>query len=254
MTYPIELLRMCMAFRTMSVSTHPTWPSDLRTARLIYPSTPKARPLTHPRHRSPDLPHPFVPQIIPRFTASPVSLVLRSCATPLVDLDIGALAGTVAQMVSWRTQVATLPIHSERGPVVQNRDHPDLATVTEHASLTTSQVDAEAAPASEATSLTLISTSPQRLRLTPLPTTATLAPIEGNISDNLPPSDSGANFRPSSQDPKQHPLTLLPATYCFNNEQQARGQGLTSDLKEYSLMLEPSEKETRGTQSANKKA
>ncbi|KAH9042757.1 hypothetical protein EDB85DRAFT_1885976 [Lactarius pseudohatsudake] len=222
-TYPLELLRIALLRRRdpqpIRDTDHPTF--HTRSLLKLYHAS---QPVLSASSYTQALGH-----LCTTLTVSPD--YSRSCATSLADLDIGALAGTVAQIVSypfevvrWRMQVAygskvttaTLPIHSERGPVVQNRNHPDPATVTEHALLTTPQVDAEAAPASGATSLTLTSTPPPRLRLAPLPTTATVAPIEGSIPDNLPPSDSGANFRPNNQDLKQYSPTQVPATYRSN--------------------------------------
>jgi solute carrier family 25 protein 16 len=135
-TYPLELLRVRMAFDTIhgSASGKPVRPSCLRTARLIYaegsspislPST-SASPVAIPR----DLFHTFpLLKFYRGFTVSLAGIVpyagtafltwghLRATlvpvapdgrhprATPLADLGIGALSGALAQTVSYPFEV-----------------------------------------------------------------------------------------------------------------------------------------------------
>jgi solute carrier family 25 (mitochondrial carrier protein), member 16 len=131
-TYPLELLRVRMAFDTIhsSASGKPVRPSCLRTARLIYAegsprlSLPSAAPI--PR----DLFHTFpLLKFYRGFTVSLAGIVpyagtafltwgyLRATlfpvapdggrprATPLADLGIGALSGALAQTVSYPFEV-----------------------------------------------------------------------------------------------------------------------------------------------------
>ncbi|KAH9177506.1 hypothetical protein EDB89DRAFT_2239791 [Lactarius sanguifluus] len=59
------------------------------------------------------------------------------------DLDIGALAGTAAQMISYPFEVVRWRIdRTGTRPSGTKRDHPDPATVTEQAALTTPQAQA----------------------------------------------------------------------------------------------------------------
>ena len=138
-TYPLELLRVRMAFDTIhsSVSGKPVRPSCLRTARLIYaegsprlslPITPVASASTAPIPR--DLFHTFpLLKFYRGFTVSLAGIVpyagtafltwgfLRATlvpaapdggrprATPLADLGIGALSGVLAQTVSYPFEV-----------------------------------------------------------------------------------------------------------------------------------------------------
>jgi len=137
-TYPLELLRVRMAFDTIhsSASGKPMRPSCLRTARLIYaeglprlslPSAPTSASIAPiPR----DLFHAFpllkfyrgftvsLAGIVPyagtafltwgylRATLVPVTPDgRRPRATPLADLGIGALSGVLAQTVSYPFEV-----------------------------------------------------------------------------------------------------------------------------------------------------
>jgi len=138
-TYPLELLRVRMAFDTIhsSVSGKPVRPSCLRTARLIYaegsprpslPSAPTPSVSTAPMTR--DLFHTFpLLKFYRGFTVSLAGIVpyagtafltwgfLRATlvppapdggrprATPLADLGIGALSGVLAQTVSYPFEV-----------------------------------------------------------------------------------------------------------------------------------------------------
>jgi solute carrier family 25 (mitochondrial carrier protein), member 16 len=138
-TYPLELLRVRMAFDTIhsSVSGKPVRPSCLRTARLIYaegsprpslPITPVASVSTAPIPR--DLFHTFpLLKFYRGFTVSLAGIVpyagtafltwgflratlvpaapdgRRPRATPLADLGIGALSGVLAQTVSYPFEV-----------------------------------------------------------------------------------------------------------------------------------------------------
>ncbi|KAF8268348.1 mitochondrial carrier domain-containing protein [Lactarius quietus] len=130
-TYPLELLRVRMAFHTIhsTASGYPARPSFLDTARFIYsegaplnpnPTTPIKRDLFH------TLP---LLKFYRGFTVSLVGIVpyagtgfltwdyLRATlvpispdgrpprATPMADLGIGALAGAVAQTVSYPFEV-----------------------------------------------------------------------------------------------------------------------------------------------------
>jgi solute carrier family 25 protein 16 len=129
-TYPLELLRVRMAFHTIhsSASGRPLRPSCLRTARLIYSegaplissTTPIARDMFHAL--------PLL-KFYRGFTVSLVGIVpyagtgfltwdylratlvpvgpdgRRPRATPVADLGIGALAGAVAQTVSYPFEV-----------------------------------------------------------------------------------------------------------------------------------------------------
>ncbi|KAH9957119.1 mitochondrial carrier domain-containing protein [Russula dissimulans] len=127
-TYPLELLRVRMAFDTIhsSASGKPVRPSCLRTARLIYaegsPQT-SAAPITREVfHTLPLL------KFYRGFTVSLVGIVpyagtafltwgyLRAAlvpvgpngrprATPLADLGFGALSGALAQTVSYPFEV-----------------------------------------------------------------------------------------------------------------------------------------------------
>ena len=139
-TYPLELLRVRMAFDTIhsSASGKPVRPSCLRTARLIYtegsprlslPST-SARTSASTAPIPRDLFHTFpllkfyrgftvsLAGIIPyagtafltwgylRATLVPVAPDgRRPRATPLADLGIGALSGAIAQTVSYPFEV-----------------------------------------------------------------------------------------------------------------------------------------------------
>ncbi|KAI0298035.1 mitochondrial carrier domain-containing protein [Multifurca ochricompacta] len=129
-TYPLDLLRVRMAFNTIhsSASGQPVRPSFLRTARLIYAEglpTPSAAPATR------DLVHTFpILKFYRGFSVSLVGIVpyagtafltwgyLRATlvpvqsrssgrpkATPLADLGIGALSGALAQTVSYPFEV-----------------------------------------------------------------------------------------------------------------------------------------------------
>jgi solute carrier family 25 protein 16 len=137
-TYPLELLRVRMAFDTIhsSASGKPVRPSCLRTARLIYAEGP-------PRLSLPSAPTSASTAPIPRdlfhtfpllkfyrgFTVSLVGIIpyagtafltwgylratlvpvapdgRRPRATPLADLGIGALSGALAQTVSYPFEV-----------------------------------------------------------------------------------------------------------------------------------------------------
>ena len=126
-TYPLELLRVRMAFNTIhsSASGKPVRPSFLRTARLTYAEgspLPSAAPITW------DLFHVFPHLKFYGFTVSlagtvpyagtafltwgylratfvPVAANGRPRATPLADLGIGALSGALAQTVSYPFEV-----------------------------------------------------------------------------------------------------------------------------------------------------
>jgi len=127
-TYPLELLRVRMAFDTIhnSASGKPVRPSCLRTARLIFTEgSPQlsAAPITR------ELFHSFpllkfyrgftvsLAGIVPyagtafltwgylRATFIPVAPNGRPQATPLADLGIGALSGVLAQTVSYPFEV-----------------------------------------------------------------------------------------------------------------------------------------------------
>lgn len=128
-TYPLELLRVRMAFDTIhsSASGKPVRPSCLRTARLIYAEgspKPSAAPIT--RELFPAFP---LLKFYRGFSVSLTGIVpyagtafltwgyLRSVfipvapdgrrlrATPLADLGIGALSGALAQTVSYPFEV-----------------------------------------------------------------------------------------------------------------------------------------------------
>ncbi|KAI0289739.1 mitochondrial carrier domain-containing protein [Russula brevipes] len=132
-TYPLEVLRVRMAFHTIhsSASGQPVRPSCLRTARFIYAEgsphhasvSASAAPITR------DLFHTFpllkfyrgftvsLAGIVPyagtafltwgylRATFVPVGPDGRLRATPLADLGIGALSGALAQTVSYPFEV-----------------------------------------------------------------------------------------------------------------------------------------------------
>ena len=136
-TYPLELLRVRMAFHTIhsSASGCLERPSFLQTARFIYsegisPPTPTSTTMPMPIKR--DLFHTFpllkfyrgfsvsLVGIVPyagtafltweylRAATTPVSVSpdgRRPRATPLADMGIGALAGAVAQTVSYPFEV-----------------------------------------------------------------------------------------------------------------------------------------------------
>ncbi|KAH8985749.1 mitochondrial carrier [Lactarius hatsudake] len=129
-TYPLELLRVRMAFHTIqsSASGRPTRPSFLQTARIIYSEGAPLQSTGAPIRR--DLFHSLpLLRFYRGFTASLVGIVpyagtafltwgyLRSTlvplapdgrrprATPLADLGIGALSGAVAQTVSYPFEV-----------------------------------------------------------------------------------------------------------------------------------------------------
>ena len=138
-TYPLELLRVRMAFDTIhnSVSGKPVRPSCLRTARLIYsegsprpplPSAPASTSAAAPITR--EIFHTFpllkfyrgftvsLAGIVPyagtafltwgylRATLVPVAPDgRRPRATPLADLGIGALSGVIAQTASYPFEV-----------------------------------------------------------------------------------------------------------------------------------------------------
>ena len=126
-TYPLELLRVRMAFHTIHSSSSglPVRPSCLRTARLIYS---EGAPLNPSATR--DFFHSFpLLKFYRGFTVSLVGIVpyagtafltwgylhavlvpvgpdgRRPRATPVADLGIGALAGAVAQTVSYPFEV-----------------------------------------------------------------------------------------------------------------------------------------------------
>jgi len=126
-TYPLELLRVRMAFHTIhsSASGLPVRPSFLRTARLIYS---EGAPLNSSTTRDVFHTLPLL-KFYRGFTVSLVGIVpyagtafltwdyLRATlvpvgpdgrhprATPVADLGIGALAGAVAQTVSYPFEV-----------------------------------------------------------------------------------------------------------------------------------------------------
>jgi solute carrier family 25 (mitochondrial carrier protein), member 16 len=137
-TYPLELLRVRMAFDTIhsSASGKPVRPSCLRTARIIYaegpprlllpPAPTSASTVPIPR----DLFHTFpLLKFYRGFTVSLAGIVpyagtafltwgylratlvpvgpdgRRPRATPLADLGIGALSGALAQTVSYPFEV-----------------------------------------------------------------------------------------------------------------------------------------------------
>ena len=127
-TYPLELLRVRMAFHTIhsSASGKPLRPSFLRTARLIYAegsSLPSEAPITRDRfHAFPLLKFyrgftVSLAGIVPyagtafltwgylRASFVPVAPNGRLRATPLADLGFGALSGALAQTVSYPFEV-----------------------------------------------------------------------------------------------------------------------------------------------------
>ena len=127
-TYPLELLRVRMAFHTIhsSASGKPLRPSFLRTARLIYAeasSLPSEAPITRDRfHVFPLLKFyrgftVSLAGIVPyagtafltwgylRASFVPVAPNGRLRATPLADLGFGALSGALAQTVSYPFEV-----------------------------------------------------------------------------------------------------------------------------------------------------
>lgn len=135
-TYPLELLRVRMAFDTIhgSASGKPVCPSCPRTARLIYvegsPSISLRSAFASPAARPRDLFHTFpLLKFYRGFTVSLAGIVpyagtafltwgyLRATlipvapdgrhprATPLADLGIGALSGALAQTVSYPFEV-----------------------------------------------------------------------------------------------------------------------------------------------------
>jgi len=127
-TYPLELLRVRMAFDTIhsSASGKPVRPSCLRTARFIYAEgslQPSAAPITREFFQTFPLLKFYraftvsLAGIVPyagtafltwgylRATLIPVGPNGRRRATPLADLGIGALSGALAQTVSYPFEV-----------------------------------------------------------------------------------------------------------------------------------------------------
>lgn len=127
-TYPLELLRVRMAFDTIhsSASGKPVRPSCLRTARLIYAEgslQSSAAPITREFFQTFPLLKFYrgftvsLVGIVPyagtafltwgylRATLIPVAPNGRRRATPLADLGIGALSGALAQTVSYPFEV-----------------------------------------------------------------------------------------------------------------------------------------------------
>jgi len=127
-TYPLELLRVRMAFDTIhsSASGKPVRPSCLRTARLIYAEgspQPSATPITRELFHTLPLLKFYrgftvsLVGIVPyagtafltwgylRATLVPIGLNGRPRSTPLADLGFGALSGALAQTVSYPFEV-----------------------------------------------------------------------------------------------------------------------------------------------------
>ena len=130
-TYPLELLRVRMAFHTIhnTASGIPTRPSFLHTARFIYSEGGGAQQQLSRSRATHDLFHRLpllkfyrgftvsLVGIVPyagtafltwdylRATLVPVSPDGRARATPMADLGIGALSGALAQTVSYPFEV-----------------------------------------------------------------------------------------------------------------------------------------------------
>ncbi|KAH9174997.1 hypothetical protein EDB89DRAFT_1904201 [Lactarius sanguifluus] len=247
-----------------------------------------------------DHPHPSTPLIIRRFT---VSLVLyagtvflaygqcatlpvssdrsRPCAKPLADLDIGALAGTVAQTVSypfevvrWRMQVGGLTEPGRRCDVWLRSDN------------SVDTANSQRSDRSEAQLVQTGTTGTLIQRLAPLPTTATVRPTRAmsrkiylHRIQALPPilglttTTRNNTHRRRSQ---QHTVRTCPGYANQKTEALSRARrtlrrefyqvtGLAPDFKEYykrltgarcakSIASQSFKKETRTAQSANASA